>query len=207
MSKHRRGLVVGHLKKTREFPTAVGAQFGDLTSALQDAEEAQLSAARRGFDFVAGQSKRVMTYPGRRIRREFGGALSPEDREKLEYLGEVGEHGAGALLAELEAAEGWLAWSQQAVAHWSRGWRPARVETDMLYVGEEAEADVRRYKWEINQKRHVIGLAPLDKKPLDEVYNRQQGHIQRLDALWRLTSTSPVGTRSMNTGRPEVKSK
>lgn len=187
---------MGHLKKTREFPTAVGAQLGDLKSALRDAEEAQLSAARRCFDYVARQSKRVMTYPGNRVRREFSGAFSQEDREKLEYLGEIGDEGGEARLAELEAAEGWLAWSRGAIADWTRGWRPARVETDMLYVDDDAEADVRRYKWEINQKRHTIGLAPLNKRPLDEVHNRQQRQIERLDALWSLTSTSPVGTGS-----------
>ncbi|KAG8167502.1 hypothetical protein KVR01_003191 [Diaporthe batatas] len=199
--KHRRGLVVGHLRETCEFPTAVGAQLGDLTAALRDAEEAQLSAARRGFDFVAARSKRVMTYPaGKLVRRKFGGALGPEDREKLEYLGEVGEEGAGALLVGLEAAEDWLDWAQQAVADWMRGWRPARVETAMLYVGEDVEADVRRYKWEINQKRHAIGLEPISDGPLDGVYSRQQGHIERLDALWRLTSTSPVDNQADEDG-------
>lgn len=194
MCEHRRTLVVGHLKRMRSFPTALGAQFGDLQCALQDAEEDKLSAARRAFTYVAERSRRVMTYPGSRVKREFCGVFDCDDREKLEYLGEIGEDGAEALLAELEAAERWLAWSERAIADWNGGWRPARVETDALYVGEDTEADMRRYKREINQKRDAIGLVPLRKRPLDGVYERQQGHITSLDALWSLTSSSPVST-------------
>lgn len=190
MCKHRKDLIVGYLKQRREFPTAVGTQFGDLQAACQDAEEDQLSAARRCFNHVAERSRRVMTYPGKRVMREFGGRLSRQDREKLNYMSEV-DNDAEALRAELEAAEDWLGWCRGMIDDWTKGWRPDRVETGMLYVGEDGQADVRRYKWEINQKRVAIGLVPV-KRPQDEVYKRQQEHIGLFDGLWKLTtSTSP----------------
>ncbi|KAG6366549.1 hypothetical protein INS49_000727 [Diaporthe citri] len=182
---HRRRLMVDHLKRTRQFPIAMAAQFGDLRAALQDAEEAKLSAARRCFEYVAERSRYVMAYPGgKRRRREFAGQFRARDRERLEYLsGEDDE--AGALREELEAAEEWLGWCEDVMGEWALGWRPGRVEKDMLYVDEEAQADVRRYKWEINQKRSDIGLVPV-KRPQDEVYERQQEHIRLLDGLWKL---------------------
>lgn len=191
MCKHRRGLIVGHLKQTREFPTAIGAQFGDLQAALHDAEEGHLSAARRCFTHVAERSRRVMTYPGKRRIREFSGSLGPQDREKLEYLSEIDDN-AEALRAELETAEEWLAWCQHAIDEWTKGWRPELSEKGMLYVGEDTQADLRRYKWEINQKRFAIGLVPVE-RPHDEVYERQQEHIQLLDGLWSLASLGGTG--------------
>lgn len=128
-----------------------------------------------------------MTYPGgKRRRREFRGQFGPRDRERLEYLSGVEEDGdASALRAELEEAEGWQGWCAGVMGEWELGWRPGRVEKDMLYVDEETQADVRRYQWEINQKRAAIGLVPV-KRPQDEVYERQQEHIRLLDGLWKL---------------------
>lgn len=179
-----------HLKQTREFPTAMGAQFGDLQAALLGAEEDHLSAAQRCFTHVAERSRRVMTYPGKRRMREFSGSLGPQDREKLEHLSEI-DDGAEALQGELERAEEWFDWCRDAIDKWTKGWRPDTVEKDMLYVGEDTQADLRRYKWEINQKRAAIELAPVE-RPQDEVYERQQEHIQLLDRLWSLTGL--VGT-------------
>ena len=183
---HRLRLIVGHLKQTRQFPVAIGAQFGDLVAARQDAEEDSLSAARRCFNLVAEHSRRVMSYRGKRRRREFPGSLGPRDRERLEYLSEGGgDEDAKVLREELEAAEEWLGWCREMIELWTSGWRPDRVEKDMLYVDEDTQASVRRYKWEINQKRFAIGLV-LVKRPRDEVYERQQGHIRLLDGLWKL---------------------
>lgn len=182
---HRRGLIVSHLKQTRQFPTSVPAQFGDLRAARADAEDDHLSASRRCFDYVAERSHRVMTYQGKRRRKEFaGGSLSPRDRDRLKYLAGVEDEAQG-LRGELEAAEGWLGWCGGMMGRWARGWRPGRVEREVLYVDEETLADVRRYKWEINQKRVAIGLVPV-KRPQDEVYERQQEHIRLLDRLWKM---------------------
>ncbi|KAK7704686.1 hypothetical protein SLS64_008450 [Diaporthe eres] len=184
---HRRRLIVGHLKRTREFPLALAAQSGDLRAALQDAEEARLAASRRCFEYVAERSRPVMGYPGgKRRRREFAGQFLVRDRQKLEHLSGV-EDEAAALREELEEAEEWLGWCEEVMGEWTLGWRPGRVEKDMLYVDEETQADVRRYKWEINQKRAAIGLVPV-RRPQDEVYKRQQDHIELLDILWKLMS-------------------
>lgn len=185
MCAHRRDLIVGHLKRTREFPLTVPAQLGDLRAALQDAEEAVLSSSRQCFEYVAARSRFVMSYPARkRRRREFAGRFGPRDRERLEYLSGV-EAEAERLWAELGAAEEWHGWCVGAAAEWNTGKRPWRVEEDMLYVGEDAQADVRRYQREINQKRVNLGLVTV-RRPQDEVYERQQQHIRGLDALWRL---------------------
>lgn len=182
---HRRGLIVGHLKRTRSFPTSVPAQFGDLRASLQDAEEDVLSSWRRCFEYVAERSRYVVTYPGnKRRRREFAGRFGPRDRERLEYLSGVEEE-AGVLWHELEEAEGWKGWCEGVMDEWTAGWRPARVEGDMLYVGEDAQADVRRYQREINEKRVAIGLVTV-RRPRDEVYERQQEHIRGLDGLWKV---------------------
>lgn len=178
---------MSYLKRTRRFPTALAPQFGDLRAARQDAEEAKLSAARRCFEHVAERSRRVMTYPGgKRRRREFGGRLGARDRERLWYLSNEDDE-AAALRAELEGAEGWEAWCEGVMGEWALGRIPGRVEKDMLYVDEETLADVRRYQLEINQKRDSMGLVPV-KRPQDEVYERQQEHIQLLDILWNLLS-------------------
>lgn len=179
--------MVRHLKHKREFPFAMGAQSGDLRAALQDAEEDVLSASRRCFEHVAARSRFVMTYPGnKRRRRSFAGQFGPRDRDRLEYLGGTeGDVEAASLRAELAAAEEWKRWCEDMIARWTAGWRPALVERHMLYVDEDAEADVRRYKWEINDKRAAIGLVPV-RRPQDEVYERQQANIRLIDELWRL---------------------
>lgn len=181
---HRRRLVVEHLRRTKRFPAAVGAQLGDVRAALRAAEDGELAAERRCFEHVASRSRRVMAYAGKRRRREFPGGLGARDRERLEHLSREDEEARG-LRAELEEAEEWRGWCAGVAEEWAAGWRPGCVERDMLYVGEEAEADVRRYKLEINQKRAGLGLVPV-RRPQDEVYKRQQGHIGLLDALWSL---------------------
>lgn len=128
-----------------------------------------------------------MTYPGvKRRRREFAGQFLVRDREKLEFLSGEDDEAAG-LLAELDEAEEWLGWCEGMMGEWALGWRPGRVEKDMLYVDEDTQADVRRYKWEINQKRVNLGLVPV-RRPQDEVYERQKEHIKLLDGLWKLMS-------------------
>lgn len=186
---HRRRLMVNHLKQRREFPFAWGAQSGDLRSALQDAEEDVLSFSRRCFEYVAARSRPVMTYPGnKRARREWAGQFRPRDRQRLEYLGGTeGDEEAARLMAGLVAAEEWHAWCVDAISRWTAGWRPDLVEREVLYVDEDGEADVRRYKWEINDKRNTIGLVPV-RRPQDEVYERQQANIRLIDELWRLTT-------------------
>ena len=188
MCAHRRGLIVSHLKRTRSFPTSMAAQFGDVAAARADAEEDQLSASRRCFEYVAERSRYVMAYPGgKRRRREFaGGGLGPRDRERLEHLSGV-EDEAHGLRAELEAADEWFGWCRDVMDRWALGWRPGRVERDMLYVGEETLADVRRYQWEINQKRVAIGLVTV-RRPQDEVYERQQEHMRLFDRLYKVMS-------------------
>jgi hypothetical protein len=189
--KHRRALIVGHLKQKREFPAVLGAQFGDIWAALGDAQDDSKLWARESHDYVAQRDKRVMTYPGSKVPRRFGGSLLDADREKLEYLARV-DGAAEALLGRLVAAEDWYGWCCDAVERWTKGWRPGRVEKDMLYVDEETLVDLRRYKWEINQKRVAIDLRPIQ-RPLDNVYKRQQGHIKLLNRLWSLTTSAGAG--------------
>lgn len=181
--------MVSHLKHKREFPYAWGAQSGDLRAALLDAEEDVLSSSRRCFEHVAARSRFVMSYPGnKRRRREFAGQFGPRDRARLEYMGGTeGDEEAAGLAAELGAAEEWHAWCVDAIARWTAGWRPALVEREVVYVDEDGEADVRRYKWEINDKRDAIGLVPVS-RPQDEAYERQQANIKLIDELWRLTT-------------------
>lgn len=181
---HRRGLIVGHLKQTREFPVVIAAQFGDLRAAYADTQEDKLAAARRCFEYVADRSRHVMTYQGKRRKREFAGRFSRRDHEKLRHLSETHEE-AERLLSELDAAEEWQSWCRNIIGHWTLGWRPDRVEQDMLYVDEVVEGDVRRYKRDINDKRAALGLAPVE-RPQDAVFERQQEQIRLLDGLWRL---------------------
>ncbi|KAK2613584.1 hypothetical protein N8I77_000490 [Diaporthe amygdali] len=183
---HRRKLVVGHLKRTRQFPVLVPAQFGDLQAACGDAEEDQLAVSRRYSEYVAGRSRSryVMTYEGKRRRRDVTGQLAEEDYEKLNYLKKIDDE-AERLCSELDAAGEWLTWCRHMKEHWALGWRPDRVEKDMLYVGEDTQSDVRRYKREINEKRAALGLVPVA-RPQDEVYERQQEQIRLLDGIWNL---------------------
>ncbi|KAJ0118015.1 hypothetical protein J7T55_014468 [Diaporthe amygdali] len=183
---HRRKLVVGHLKRARQFPVLVPAQFGDLQAACGDAEEDQLAVSRRCSEYVAGRSRSryVMTYEGKRRRRDATGQLAEEDYEKLDYLKKIDDE-AERLCSELDAAGEWLTWCRHMKEHWALGWRPDRVEKDMLYVGEDTQSDVRRYKREINEKRAALGLVPVA-RPQDEVYERQQEQIKLLDGIWNL---------------------
>ncbi|KAL1874487.1 hypothetical protein Daus18300_003505 [Diaporthe australafricana] len=181
---HRRGLIVGHLKQTREFPIIIAAQFGDLRAAYDDSQEDKLAAARRCFEYVADRSRYVMTYDSKRRKRQFAGYFGRKDHEKLTRLSESADE-AERLLEELAAAEEWQVWCKSMIGHWALGWRPDRFEKDMLYVDEVVEGDIRRYKRDINDKRAALGLASVE-RPKDAVYERQQEQIKLIDVLWKL---------------------
>ncbi|KAI3400572.1 hypothetical protein diail_2774 [Diaporthe ilicicola] len=182
--ERRCDVIVGTMQRTLQVPITLPAQLGDLEAAHAIADEDRLAATRRCFEYLADRSSYVMTYEGKRRKRQFAGQLGHTDVEKLKLLSETDEE-AGRHLSQLIRADDWRNWCRDTMSRWTLGWRPETDERRMIYVDEAAEEDVRRYKREINDKRAALGLGPVE-RPHDGVYERQLEQMRLYEELYKL---------------------